>query len=51
VKILGSAKPGETILLEATITGRLGNLIQAQTTARVSGTLVLTAEVTLSGNP
>ena len=51
VKILGSAKPGETILLEATITGRLGNLIQAQTTARVSGAVVLTAEVTLSGNP
>jgi 3-hydroxyacyl-[acyl-carrier-protein] dehydratase len=51
VKILGSAKPGETILLEATIAGRLGNLIQAQTAARVRGAVILTAEVTLSGNP
>lgn len=51
VKILGSARPGETLLLEATIAGRLGNLIQAQTYARVHGALVLTAEVTLSGNP
>src|ERR1700686_4281815 len=30
VKILGSARPGETIRLEARIVGRLGNLIQAQ---------------------
>ena len=50
VKILGTARPGETILLEATIAGRLGNLVQAHTTARVNGTLVLTAEITLSGN-
>jgi 3-hydroxyacyl-[acyl-carrier-protein] dehydratase len=50
VKILGTAKPGETILLEAKITGRLGNLIQAQATARVGGQVVLTAELTLSGS-
>jgi 3-hydroxyacyl-[acyl-carrier-protein] dehydratase len=50
VKILGTAKPGETILLEAKITGRLGNLIQAQATARVGGQVVLTAELTLSGD-
>jgi len=50
VKILGTAKPGETILLEAKITGRLGNLIQAQATARVGGAVVLSAELTLSGN-
>jgi 3-hydroxyacyl-[acyl-carrier-protein] dehydratase len=50
VKILGTAKPGETILLEAKITGRLGNLIQAQVTARVGGQVVLTAELTLSGS-
>jgi len=50
VKILSTAKPGETILLEAKITGRLGNLIQAQATARVSGRVVLTAELTLSGS-
>ena len=49
VKILGTARPGETILVEARITGRLGNLVQAQATARVAGEKVLTAELTLSG--
>jgi 3-hydroxyacyl-[acyl-carrier-protein] dehydratase len=49
VKILGTARPGETILLEAKITGRLGNLVQAQATARAGGEIVLTAELTLSG--
>jgi 3-hydroxyacyl-[acyl-carrier-protein] dehydratase len=49
VKILGTAKPGETILLEARITGRLGHLVQAQAAARVAGEIVLTAELTLSG--
>jgi 3-hydroxyacyl-[acyl-carrier-protein] dehydratase len=50
VKILGTAKPGETILLEAKITGRLGNLVQAQATAKVGGEIILTAELTLSGS-
>lgn len=50
VKILGTAKPGEIIQLEARITGRLGTLVQAQATARVAGELVLTAELTLSGS-
>ena len=49
VKILRTAKPGETILLEAQITGRLGSLIQAQTKALVAGDVVLIAELTLSG--
>ena len=49
VKILGTAKPGETILLEAKITGRLGNLVQVQATARVVSDIILTAELTLSG--
>ena len=49
VKILGTAKPGEIIFLEAQITGRLGNLIQAQTTAKVGGEIILTAELTLNG--
>jgi 3-hydroxyacyl-[acyl-carrier-protein] dehydratase len=51
VKIVGTAKPGETLLLEARITARLGNLIQAQATARVASELILTAEITLSGQP
>jgi len=49
VKILGTARPGEVIRLEARITGRLGNLVQAQATARVAGEIVLKAELTLSG--
>ena len=50
VKIAGTAKPGETILLETRITGRLTNLIQASATATVGGKLVLQAELTLSGD-
>jgi len=49
VKILGTAKPGEVIRLEARVTGRLGNLVQAQATAFVGGAVVLQAELTLSG--
>jgi len=50
VKILGSAKPGEVLRLEATITGRLGKLVQAQAKATVRDQTVLTAEITLSGD-
>jgi 3-hydroxyacyl-[acyl-carrier-protein] dehydratase len=50
VKILGTAKPGETISLEAKITGRLGNLVQAQATSSVNGQTVLQAELVLSGD-
>ena len=49
VKILGTAKPGEVIHIEARVTGRLGNLVQAQASATVSGVLILQAELTLSG--
>ena len=49
VKILGSARPGETVRLEARITGRLGVLVQAEVSAFVSATKVLSAELTLSG--
>jgi len=49
VKILGSAKPGDTLRIEATITGRLDYLIQAAVTAFVAGTRVLSAELTLAG--
>ena len=48
-KILGSARPGEVIRVEARVTGRLGNLVQASATASVNGQLVLQAELTLSG--
>ena len=49
VKILGTAKPGETIVFEAFITGRLGNLIQAKAAASVSGQTLLQAELALGG--
>jgi 3-hydroxyacyl-[acyl-carrier-protein] dehydratase len=51
VRILGTARPGETVLIEACITGRLGCLVQAQASAFVSGIKVLSAELTLSGTP
>jgi 3-hydroxyacyl-[acyl-carrier-protein] dehydratase len=49
VKILGTARPGQTVRLEARVTGRLGALVQAQACAFVDGATVLTAELTLSG--
>jgi 3-hydroxyacyl-[acyl-carrier-protein] dehydratase len=49
VKILGSARPGQTVRLEASIEGRLGPLVQAKASAFVSNVLVMHAELTLSG--
>jgi len=49
VKIFGSAKPGDTLRIEANITGRLGPLIQAGVSAFVANTKVLSAELTLAG--
>ena len=49
IKILGTARPGETIQLEAKILNRLGNLIQAQVGASVNGQTVMQGELTLSG--
>jgi 3-hydroxyacyl-[acyl-carrier-protein] dehydratase len=51
VKILGTARPGEVVRIEARVIGRLGALIQAQAQASVAGQRVLTAELTLSGSP
>lgn len=48
-KILGSARPGETIRIEATVVGRMGNLIQARCVASVGAITILQAEITLSG--
>ncbi len=49
VKILGTARPGETIVFEASITGWLGTLVQAKATANVNGQTVLQAELVLGG--
>lgn len=49
VKILGTAKPGDSLRLAATITGRLGRLVQADIAAQVEGRPVMHGEITLSG--
>jgi 3-hydroxyacyl-[acyl-carrier-protein] dehydratase len=49
VKILGSVHPGQTVVIQAAILGRLGALIQARVAASVSGVQVMSAELTLSG--
>jgi len=49
IKILGTARPGEVIQLEAKILNRLGNLIQAQVSATVNGKIAMQGELTLSG--
>lgn len=49
VKILGSVRPGQTLRIQATITGQLDSMIQAQVSAYVEDTKVLSAELSLSG--
>lgn len=49
VKIYDSARPGQTVRLEAVITGRLGFMIQADVAAFIGDRSVLTAELVLSG--
>jgi 3-hydroxymyristoyl/3-hydroxydecanoyl-(acyl carrier protein) dehydratase len=51
-KILGAAIPGQTLVIEATLTGRLGPLIQADgriITENDPGTVLLTTSIVLSG--
>lgn len=48
-KILGTARPGESVRLEAKLTGRMGRLVQAEVSASVNSVAVLRAEITLSG--
>lgn len=50
VKILGTARPGEMLRLEARIVGRLANLIQAQASASLNGQTLLQAEIVLGGD-
>jgi 3-hydroxyacyl-[acyl-carrier-protein] dehydratase len=51
-KILGAAIPGQTLVIEATLTGRLGPLIQADGRITVEGdpdTVLLSTSIVLSG--
>src|SRR3954452_20666701 len=45
IRILGTADPGQTIQLQAIITGRLGNLVQAEAKAFVNGQAVMQGEL------
>lgn len=49
IKILGTARPGQAIHLEASITGRMAQLIQAHATVKVEGEVVLTGDFVLAG--
>jgi 3-hydroxyacyl-[acyl-carrier-protein] dehydratase len=49
IKILGTARPGQSIQFEAKILSRMGNLIQSQVSAKVNGQTVMQGELTLSG--
>ena len=49
VKIFGTARPGETLRVEAVVTGRLGNLVEAEAQVFVADGLVLKAGLTLAG--
>lgn len=48
-KITGTAQPGQTVTTHAEVVGRLGNLVQVRTSARVGRVEVLSAELALSG--
>jgi 3-hydroxyacyl-[acyl-carrier-protein] dehydratase len=48
VKIVGTARPGQIMHLEARITGQTGSLIHARVGARVGGEVVLTGDLTLT---
>jgi 3-hydroxyacyl-[acyl-carrier-protein] dehydratase len=49
IKILGAARPGQTIQLEASIAGRMAQLIQAHATVKVAGEIILTGDFVLAG--
>lgn len=48
-KIMGSARPGQTLRLEARVEGRMGGLIQASAEVSLEGTVIFRAALTLSG--
>ena len=51
IKLTGSARPGEVLRVEATVTARLANVLQAAVTVRVNDQIVLRGELSLSGEP
>lgn len=49
IKIYGTAFPGESLEIEATVQGRMGNLVQATGKVSVEGRVLAEGQVTLSG--
>lgn len=49
-KITGTARPGETLLIEAHVTGRMDRLVSARAAIRVGEVAVMQCEVTLAGS-
>ncbi len=49
VKIFGAALPGETLRIEATLQGRMGNLVQASGKVTLGEQTLAEGQVTLSG--
>ena len=49
-RIHGTARPGETVRLEAEVVGRLGRVVSARARATVGGLCVLECEVTLASS-
>ena len=49
-KVLGAAAPGETLHLQARVTGRLENLVQARAIVTIKNREVLIADLVLSGS-
>ena len=49
-KITGAAVPGQTLLLQVAVLGRMGGLVQIEGQACIGSQLVLTTRVTLGGD-
>jgi len=49
-KIFGTAAPGQTLEIQATILARLGNLVQARATVSVEARTLVECELTMSGS-
>jgi 3-hydroxyacyl-[acyl-carrier-protein] dehydratase len=48
-KILGAARPGQTLRIAASVTARLANLIQASATVHLDTQLILQCDLVLAG--
>ncbi|WP_240772725.1 3-hydroxyacyl-ACP dehydratase FabZ family protein [Phragmitibacter flavus] len=49
IKVLGAAAPGDELVIEAEVQGRMGGLVLAAGTVKVGDTLLVQGQITLSG--